>query len=119
MVGVGFLTLPVIGLNNGSYLILVMICLSSLISWFANILIGRGFRHSYGKTYAEIIDRINGTKLSLMALIFLFLYVYASGGSYYIFGKYRILIIVNFLATQFAFSIGKYFNILPASIVVE
>jgi len=87
MIGVGFLTLPVIGKYNGSISIIFFILLSMGISCFANILIGRGFQHSYGKNYPEIIERINGPKLSLLALIFLFLYVFASSGSYFIFGK--------------------------------
>lgn len=87
MIGVGFMTLPVIGKNNGLYSILFFIMVSAVVSWFANLQIGRGFRHSYGKTYAEIVERINGPKLSLIALMFLFLYVYASAGGYYIFGK--------------------------------
>jgi len=87
MIGVGFMTLPVIGKNNGIYNILFFVALSAIISWFANLQIGTGFRNSYGKTYAQIVERINGPKMSLIALVFLFLYVYASAGGYYIFGK--------------------------------
>jgi amino acid permease len=93
MIGVGFMTLPVIGKNNGVYSILFFVLYSGTVSWFANIQIGRGFKHSFGKTYPEIIERINGSNLSLVALIFLFLYVFASSGSYYIFGKIHLLLI--------------------------
>lgn len=87
MIGVGFMTLPNIGKYNGLYMIMFFVVLSAVISWLANLQIGRAFRNSYGKTYAQIVERINGPALSLIALIFLFLYVYASAGGYFIFGK--------------------------------
>jgi len=101
------MTLPIIGKNNGLYAIILFVFLSAIISWLANLMIGRGFRKSYGKTYAQIVERICGQKLSLIVLIFLFLYVYASAGGYFIF------------ATQFGYSIMNHFNILPSSVKVE
>lgn len=90
MIGVGFMTLPVIGKYNGLVAIFFFIFLSALISAFANFQIGRAFKASYGKTYAEIVERINGPKHSLVALMFLFMYVFASAGGYFIFGTFPI-----------------------------
>lgn len=87
MIGVGFLTLPEIGKNNGLYPMLGFILLSAFISAFANWQIGRGFRYTEGKTYSKIVARVDGRTSGLITMIFLFLYVYVSAGAYYIFGK--------------------------------
>jgi len=86
MIGVGFLTLPVIGKNSGLYVMIGFILLSAFISVFANWQIGRGFRATQGKTYSKIVARVNGRVSSLITMIFLFLYVYVSAGAYYLFG---------------------------------
>lgn len=85
MIGVGFLTLPVIGRYNGWVAIIFFVLFSAAISAFANYLIGRGFRSSFGKNYAEIVERINGPVHSFIVLLFLYLYVLASAGSYFIY----------------------------------
>ena len=81
------MTLPVIGKTNGLYSMIFFVFLSAFLSWIANLMLGRAFRNSYGKTYAQIIERINGHGMSLAALMFLFVYVLASASSYFIFGK--------------------------------
>lgn len=86
MIGVGFLTLPQIGVYSGLYAMIGFILLSAFISCFANWQLGRGFRATEGKTYSKIVGRIDGRVSSLITLIFLFLYVYVSAGAYYVFG---------------------------------
>lgn len=87
MIGVGFLTLPVIGKNNGLYPMIGLILLAAFISCFANWQIGRGFRATGGKTYSKIVARVDGRVSGLVSMIFLFFYVYVSAGAYYVFGK--------------------------------
>jgi amino acid permease len=87
MIGVGFLTLPEIGKKNGLVPMVGFILVSAFISVFANWQIGRGFRHTQGKTYSKIVARIDSRTSSLVNMVFLFLYVYVSAGAYYIFGS--------------------------------
>lgn len=87
MIGVGFLTLPVIGKKSGLYPMLFFIILASMISVFANWQLGRGYRATDGKTYSKIIARVDGRTSSLVTMIFLFMYVYVSAGAYYVFGE--------------------------------
>lgn len=89
MIGVGFLTLPVIGKKSGLYAMLFFIVLASLISMFANWQLGRGFRATEGKTYSKIVARVDGRTSSLVTMIFLFMYVYVSAGAYYVFGNIK------------------------------
>lgn len=86
MIGVGFLTLPVIGKNSGLYPMLFFIVFSSMISLFANWQLGRGYRITGGKTYNKIVTKVAGRASGLITMIFLFLYVYVSAGAYYVFG---------------------------------
>lgn len=86
MIGVGFLTLPEIGKKSGLLPMVGFILLSAFISVFANWQIGRGFRHTQGKTYSKIVARVDSRTSSLINMVFLFLYVYVSAGAYYIFG---------------------------------
>lgn len=108
MIGVGFLTLPVIGKNSGTYVMLGFIFLSAFISCFANWQIGRGFRVTEGKTYSKIVARICGRGSSLITMIFLFLYVYVSAGAYYIFG----MMFPN-IGAKFAYSVLDNMDWLP------
>ena len=87
MIGIGFMTLPVLGKNSGLFPMLVLIFIAASISCFANWQIGRGFRATQGKTYSKILARIDGRTSALVSMIFLLLYVYVSAGAYYIFGN--------------------------------
>ena len=87
MIGVGFLTLPEIGKKSGLFPMVGFILISAFISVFANWQIGRGFRHTQGKTYSKIVARVDSRTSSLINMVFLFLYVYVSAGAFYIFGS--------------------------------
>lgn len=87
MIGVGFLTLPVIGKNSGLYPMIGLILLSAGISLFANVQISRGYRFTQGKTYSKIVARVDGRLSAVVNMIFLLLYVYVSAGAYYVFGR--------------------------------
>lgn len=88
MIGVGFLTLPVIGKNSGLYPMIGLILLSASISLFANVQISRGYRFTQGKTYSKIVARVDGRLSAVVNMIFLLLYVYVSAGAYYVFGRF-------------------------------
>lgn len=87
MIGVGFLTLPVIGKNSGLYPMIALILLSAGISLIANVQISRGFRFTQGKTYSKIVARVDGRLSAVINMIFLLFYVYVSAGAYYVFGR--------------------------------
>lgn len=108
MIGVGFLTLPEIGKNNGLFPMIGFITLSAFISGFANWQIGRGFRYTEGKTYSKIVARVDGRVSSLINMVFLFFYVYVSAGAYYIFGRSALI-----QGAKFAMSVVNNLNIRP------
>ena len=108
MIGVGFLTLPVIGKKSGLYAMLFFIVLASLVSVFANWQLGRGFRATEGKTYSKIVARVDGRTSSLVTMIFLFMYVYVSAGAYYVFGSISVT-----PGAKFAMSFIDNWNIRP------
>ena len=65
MIGVGFLTLPAIGKNNGYVIIVLFIILASSLSLFANIQLGIAFKITRRNNYALIVEEILGKVYSL------------------------------------------------------
>lgn len=90
MVGVGFLTLPEIGKQNGLIPMIFMVFFSAFISCFANLQLARGFSVTKGKCYTRIITLIAGRKYGMTNLVFLFFYVWVSAGACYMFGKFKV-----------------------------
>ena len=86
MIGVGFLTLPQIGKENGLFPMIFLIVFAGMVSMIGNFMLGRAFRITKGKTYSQISAKVIGRKSSLLILIFLYLYVTVSSGAYYVFG---------------------------------
>jgi len=87
MIGVGFLTLPAIGKNNGYVFVVLFILLASALSLFGNIQLGIAFKITRRNNYALIVEEILGKVYSLALLFFIFFYVLASSIAYYMFGS--------------------------------
>ena len=109
MIGVGFLTLPTIGKNNGWVGIILMVFLSQSISLFGNIQLMKGYRATGKNNYSAIVEGvlgvvrifisfltttittknylklINKQKYASITLFIIFLYILTSAISYYIF----------------------------------
>lgn len=66
MIGVGFLTLPAIGKNNGYVIVVLFIILASSLSLFANIQLGIAFKITRRNNYALIVEEILGKVYSLI-----------------------------------------------------
>lgn len=116
MIGVGFLTLPMIGRNNGYLSIIGFVVYSAFLSYIANLMLGRAFHASKGKSYADIVKKIEGPKSSLIVLIFLFSYVLSSTGAYFIFCKSSPPTrrsVSDPLAAKFAFNMLEGHDLLP------
>ena len=94
-VGSGFLTLPVIGKENGLIALLFLVTFTAIISAIGNILLGQAFLVTGGSTYYELSLRILGKKAAIFVLIILFFYIYLGQASYCIFGKIYLLKIIR------------------------
>jgi amino acid permease len=86
MIGVGFLTLPMIGKYTGYIPMVCMIAFASFLSFFANMQLGIAFRITRRNNYPLMVEEILGRTSALICLIFIFLYVFASSISYFMFG---------------------------------
>lgn len=87
MIGVGFLTLPTIGKNNGWVGIIIFIFVAQITSMIGNLWLVRAYRATEGrcKCYPTIVEEILGVKQSALIIVFMMLYILASSTSYYLF----------------------------------
>lgn len=86
MIGVGFLTLPAIGIKSGYIAIIFFIIIGSSLSLFANLQLGVAYRVTMKNNYSLIVEQVLGRVWALLTLVFIFLYVFASSTTYFMFG---------------------------------
>ena len=102
MMGIGFLTLPVMGKTNGLVPMVFFILVASLVSGIANWQLGIGFRATKARSLTTMISSVNGKTSAIFCIFFLVLDIWVSVGALYIFGA------------RFAISLLDSFNARPS-----
>ena len=87
MIGIGYITLPNIGKENGLFPMIFLIVFTGLMSYVSSVQLGRGYTFSGGQTYSKIVGKVVNRSSSLVILVCLYFYITVSAGTYYVFGN--------------------------------
>jgi amino acid permease len=85
MLGMGFMTLPQIGKQNGMIPMLFMILVSVTICLVGNLQITRAYIYTKRKTYPEVVEELDGPLASKIATFFIMIYMYLVSALFYVF----------------------------------
>ena len=85
MIGMGFLTLPQIGKHNGTVPMVAMILISVAVCLVANLQISRAYYHTKQRTFAEIVEYLEGPRVAKVATFFIMVYIYVVSTLFYVF----------------------------------
>ena len=124
MIGVGFLTLPQIGKHNGMISMVLLVLVAFGMCLIANFQISRAFYHSKKKTYAELVEALEGPVVGKIAGVLVSTFVYLASTMFYSFIPQIILSFLNntrakpsWLTDEQTFSTYLILALLPITLI--